>query len=151
MVTLLGQDREADAFEALLADLRQRGRLVRTITTGELQEQLLLALARVAAGATQPVTVEQLAQLVAAGESVVSLCELDGVEWLGEPATPAPGVVLGRVSDGLEQALLKQVGDPGFTLVADDCHPITEDFHGDRVDPPQPGDDYEGHYPALRT
>lgn len=149
IVLLLAQDKEVDAFQALLTDLRQRVRSVRTITTGELQEQLLLALARVTAGAAQPVTVEQLPQLVAAGEPVVSLCELDGLEWLGEPVTLAPGVVLGRISDALEHSLADQVGDPRFSLVADFFHPITEDFQGDRVDPPEAGDDHEGHYPVV--
>lgn len=149
VVLLLAQDKEADAFQALLKDLRQRVRSVRTITTGELQEQLLLALARVAAGAAQPASVEQVAQLAAAGEPVVSICELDGVEWLGEPAALAEGLVLGRVSDALEQALIREVADPGFTLVADYANPITEDFQGDRVEPPEPGDGYVGHYPVV--
>jgi len=149
IVLLLAQDKEVDAFQALLTDLRQRVRSVRTITTKELQEQLLLALARVAAGAAKPVTVEQLAPLVGTGEPVVSMCELDGLEWLGEPVTLAPGVVLGRVSDALEYSLADQVGDPRFTLVADFFHPITEDFQGDRVDPPEAGDNYQGHYPVV--
>lgn len=148
VVLLLEQDAEADAFESLLTDLRQRVRSVRTITTGELREHLLLALARVAAKMTSAVSVEQLAQLVADGEPVVSLCEMDGVEWLGPPAKLAPGVVLGRVSDALEQALSAEVGAPGFSLVGDSFHPITEDFQCDRVEPPEPGDD-PGHYPVV--
>jgi Apea-like HEPN len=149
VVSLLGQDNEADAFEALLRDLRQRVGSVRVTTTAEMHEQLLLTLARVATGAALPVGVEWLAKLVAGGESVVSLCEMDGLEWLGEPATLAPGVVLGRVSDSLEEALAGEVAEPGLTLVPDFFHSITEDFQGDRVDPPQPADDYEGHYPVV--
>lgn len=140
-----------DSFQELLEDLRKRlpGRKVRD---WEVQEQLLLALARVAAGSTRPSSIEALASRLLAGQPVVSVSELDGLEWLGPPIRLSEGVILGRISDGLEALLRDEVvatASPTFTLIPEFYHPITEDFQGDRVDPPGPDDDYVGNYPVV--
>ncbi len=139
-----------ESFQELLEDLRKR-QPARKVRDWEVQEQLLLALARVAAGSTRPSSIEALASRLLAGQPVVSVSELDGIDWLGPPIRLSEGVILGRISDGLETLLQVEVAtdSPTFTMITDFYHPITEDFQGDRVDPPSPDDDYVGNYPVV--